>query len=125
MSKKPTPAAATDAPKRRIRHIQPLGLRVLVRVHHGEDRTAGGLFLPQGVAEKHQDALYGEVIEVARANPDDEAGLGENVSGVPAGAFILFPKDAGVRVPWDADLRLLDTKLILAVVEEVDYEEAH
>jgi len=115
---------ALAPPKRRIRHIQPLGLRVLVRIAPEEQRTTGGLFLPQGVAQKHEDALFGEVVEVARAHVEEDD-LGENVSGVPAGAMVLFPKDAGHRVPWDHDLRLVEVKQILAVVEEVDYAEAH
>lgn len=112
------------ARKRPIRYIQPLGMRVLVRVLPGEDRSAAGLYLPQGVSEKHDDALYGEVIEVARA-PTDDASLGENVSGIPSGARVLFPKEEGHRVPWDADLRVLDTKVVLAIVEEVAPDEAH
>ncbi|MEL6546312.1 MAG: hypothetical protein AAFQ82_16915, partial [Myxococcota bacterium] len=59
-------------------------------------------------------------IEVARAEPDDEDDLGTNVSGVPAGARILFPKDKGVAVPWDPKLRVVDTKDVLAVIEETD-----
>jgi len=120
-------AISADPPKRRIRHIQPLGMRVLVRIIANDERSPGGLFLPAGVAEKHQEALYGEVIEVARTNPatEDEPHLGENVSGVPSGSQVLFPKDAGVRVPWDSDLRVIDTKEVLAVVEEFDYDQAH
>ncbi len=118
-----TPAVAL--PPRRIRHIQPLGFRVLVRVAPDDQRTSGGLFLPQGVAQQHEDALYGEVVEVARAHADDDESLGENVSGVPAGAMVLFPKDAGHRVPWDHDLRVIETKSILAVVEELGFDQAH
>jgi hypothetical protein len=38
---------------------------------------------------------------------------------------VLFRKEAGVRVPWDERLRLIDVKDILATVEEVDASEAH
>ena len=110
--------------RKRIRHIQPLGMRVLVRLAKDDGRSASGLYLPEGVAEKHQDALYGEVIEVARAETDEES-LGANVSGVPAGAFVLFPKDEGFSVPWDTELRILESKAILAVVEELAYDAAH
>ncbi len=113
-----------EPPPRRIRHIQPLGMRVLVRIGPEDQRSAGGLYLPQGVSEKHQDALYGEVVEVARSHETEDS-LGENVSGVPAGSFVLFPKDAGHRVPWDSELRILETKEVLATVEDVDYESAH
>jgi len=106
-----------------VRDIQPLGLRVLVRVIKEEDRHESGLYLPAGAKENHQDAFYGEVVEVARAQIDsspDEKTFGTNVSGVPCGARVLFRKDAGVRVPWDDSLRLLDTKDVLATVEEVE-----
>ena len=74
--------------------------------------------------EEHDDALYGEVVEVARADTStDGPSLGENVSGVPLGAFVLFPKKEGLRVPWDDNLRLLQVKNVVAVVEEVEPDE--
>ncbi len=106
-----------------VRHIKPLGPRVLVRVVKQDDRSGGGLYLPQGVKEEHADALYGEVVEVARAEVDEaEPSLGANVSGVPLGAMVLFPKSEGLRVPWDEDLRLLEVKSVFALVEEVTAE---
>ena len=44
---------------------------------------------------------------------------------MPLNAFVLFRKEAGVRVPWDDRLRLIDVKDILATVEEVSPHEAH
>jgi hypothetical protein len=38
---------------------------------------------------------------------------------------VLFRKEAGVRVPWDDRLRVIDVKDILATVEEVLSAEAH
>jgi len=106
------------------RLILPLALRVLVKVVKDDDRTDTGLYLPEGAKELHNEALYGQVVEVARDKPttDEEA---ENVSGVPLGSNVLFKKDAGVRVPWDENLRLLDVKDILATVEELHDDEAH
>jgi co-chaperonin GroES (HSP10) len=115
-------------PKRLVRHIQPVGPRVLVRVQKSADLHESGLFLPPGAKDGLAEALYAEVIEVARAQPDDEddkEGLGQNVSGVPCGAFVLFPKTAGIKVPWDDDLRILLVKEVLATVEEVPMDETH
>ena len=122
-------------PKRVVRHIQPVGLRILVRVLKSPDIHESGLFLPAGTRDGLAEALYGEVVEVARARSDDdeeegegEEGtekLGTNVSGVPCGSHILFPKDAGIKVPWDEDLRLLPVKEVLATVEEVPLEKTH
>jgi co-chaperonin GroES (HSP10) len=110
---------------KKVRHIQPLGPRVLVRLIEEDELADSGLYLPPGAKEKLAEALYGEVVEVARAGPKDprEDGLGENVSGVPHGARILFRKEAGTKVPWDEKLRLLETKEVLATVEEIPEEE--
>ncbi|TMQ09659.1 MAG: co-chaperone GroES [Deltaproteobacteria bacterium] len=106
------------------RLILPLGMRVLVQVIRIEERTDAGLYLPAGAKEAQDEAFYGKVIEVARDRPTTSE-LTENVSGVPHGAHVLFRKEAGVRVPWDDRLRLIDVKDILATVEEVNADEAH
>ena len=106
------------------RALVELGMRVLVAVHKIDERTDAGLYLPEGAKEAHDEALYGQVVEVARDKPTADE-MGENVSGVPNGSNVLFKKDAGVRVPWDERLRLLDVKDILATVEELTDEEAH
>lgn len=106
------------------RLILPLGMRVLVRLIKEEERTDSGLYLPDGAKEAKDEALYGHIIEVARDKPTGDD-MGENVSGVPHGARVLFRKDAGVRVPWEDGLRILDVKDILATVEEMTDEEAH
>lgn len=111
-------------PSKPHRLILPLGMRVLVSVIREEERTDAGLYLPEGAKEAHDEALYGQVIEVARDKPTADE-IGENVSGVPNGSRVLFRKDAGVRVPWDDRLRLLDVKDILATVEELTDEQAH
>lgn len=114
-------SATSDKPHRLI---LPLGLRVLVHVIKIDERTDAGLFLPAGAKEAHDDALYGKVVEVARDRPTTDD-VSENVSGVPHGAHVLFRKEAGVRVPWDERLRLIDVKDILATVEEVSASDAH
>jgi co-chaperonin GroES (HSP10) len=107
---------------KKIRHIQPLGLRVLVRVIHDEDVAESGLYLPAGAKERMQEALFGEVLEVARSEPSKDD-LGVNVSGVPHGAKVLFAKEAGTKVPWNDDLRILETKEVLATVEEISEDQ--
>jgi co-chaperonin GroES (HSP10) len=113
-------------PHRVVRHIQPIGPRVLVRVRKNDDVHESGLYLPAGSKDDLAEALYGEVVEVARAQGAQQGEeLGTNVSGVPCGADVLFPRDAGIRVPWDDSLRLLDVKEILATVQEVPISETH
>jgi co-chaperonin GroES (HSP10) len=111
---------------RRIRHIQPIGPRVLVKIIlHESDVAESGLYLPPGAKERMQEALYGEVVDVARAETTDPAreGLGVNVSGIPHGARVLFAKTAGTKVPWDDDLRLVEAKDVLATVDEISEDE--
>ncbi len=120
----PLSSNATSDDSKPHRLILPLGLRVLVQVIKIEERTDAGLYLPAGAKEANDDAFYGKVIEVARDRPTTDV-ASENVSGVPHNAFVLFRKEAGVRVPWDDRLRLIDVKDILATVEEVNPSEAH
>ncbi|HET6583718.1 MAG TPA: co-chaperone GroES family protein [Nannocystaceae bacterium] len=143
----PAPVAAIEtpivAPAAVARHIQPLGPRVLVRIVKSPDRSEAGLFLPQGVKDTHSAALLGEVVEVARTMPksptvgdddddddddgddDDDASadLGENVSGIPLGANVLFEKERGVAVPWDESLRILEVRWVLAIVDIIAQED--
>lgn len=107
------------------RHVKPLGPRVLVRLEPGDDRSSGGLFLPPGAKDAVTRAAYGTVVEVARAEEEDEDGFGRNVSGVPEGAKVLFPKDEGLPVPWDDMLRVVEVKHLFALVEEIDPAEVH
>jgi chaperonin GroES len=109
-------------PARPHRLILPLGMRVLVQILRDEERTDSGLYLPAGAKEASDDALYGKVVEVARDRPTTDEAT-ENVSGIPHGAHVLFRKEAGVRVPWDDKLRVIDVKDILATVEEVHAEQ--
>ena len=123
-----TPASSSNLESGRekpvSRHVMPLGPRVLVRLIKSSDRTVTGLFLPPGSKDDLAVAAYGQVIEVARADQSDD-GFGTNVSGVPEGSNVLFDKSAGLPVPWDEDLRILNTKDVVAVVEEIDLEGAH
>jgi co-chaperonin GroES (HSP10) len=125
-----------DAPKRFARHVQPLGPRVLVRIQKGADRLDSGLFLPKGAKDEHAEALFCEVLEVARTMPnmpgvdDSNDGdptirpdLGANVSGIPVGAKVLIAKQHGIAIPWDETLRLVEVRRVLAIVEEIARDE--
>ena len=103
---------------KRIRKISPLGFRVLVSVRKDINQTEGGLYLPEGAKQNMQDSLLAEVLEVASAT-DDSTDEDANVSGIPLGALVLIPKTAGVKIPWDDNLRLVETKEILAIIHEI------
>lgn len=103
---------------RPMRRIHPLGLRVVAKVVKESNISSGGLYLPEGAKEATQESLLAQVIEVASA-VDSRTDEETNVSGIPLGAMVLIPKTVGVRVPWDEDLRIIDTREVLAVVDEI------
>ena len=113
-------AVSTSGDRRSMRSIHPLGMRVVVRLRKEEERTDSGLYLPEGAKQASQESFLGEVLEVARAYEIADSGEEEevNVSGIPIGALVLLPRDAGVKVPWDDTLRIVDTKHVLALVSE-------
>ncbi len=102
-----------------IRKINPIGLRVVVSLIKDNDMTDGGLYLPEGSKERMQDSLLAEVIEVASAI-DKDSDTTQNISGIPLNAIVLIPKGAGVKVPWDDNLRIIDTKDVLAIIDEIE-----
>ena len=109
----------TSKDRRTVRRLNPLGMRVVVRVRKESNQTEAGLYLPEGSRDSMDESLLGEVIEVASAM-DEDTSEEANVSGVPLGATVLIPKKAGTRVPWDDDLRVVETKEILAIVQEIE-----
>ena len=66
--------------------IKPLGDRVLVKTEETEEKTAGGLFIPQTAQEKTQ---AGVVVEVG----DDK-----DVINVKKGDRIMYDKYAGTTI---------------------------
>lgn len=104
--------------RRTVRKLNPLGLRVVVKIQRESNQTDSGLYLPEGAKAAMSESIVAEVVEVASAI-DDETEEEANVSGVPLGALVLIPKDAGTKVPWDDELRIVETKQILAMINEV------
>ena len=100
-------------------HVSPLGFRVVIKIRKASNQTQSGLYLPEGAKEAKQQSLLGEVIEVASAI-DDETDEETNISGIPQGSLVLIPSEAGVRIPWDDTLRIVDSSDVLAIVEEVE-----
>ncbi len=85
--------------------LQPLGDRVLLKVEAAEEKTKGGLFIPQTAQEKTQT---GSVVAVG----DDET-----IKGVKVGSKVMFDKYAGTSIKEGADeyLVLHFTDLIAVV----------
>ncbi len=107
-----------DNARKTIRKLNPLGFRVLVQIEKDSNVTEAGLYLPEGSKESMLESLLARVIEVASA-VDHDTDHETNVSGIPLDALVLIPKGVGIKVPWDEDLRIVESKEILALVNEI------
>lgn len=92
--------------------IRPLGDRVVVKVVK-EEKTAGGLLLPDTAQEKPQT---GEVLSVGPGRILDNGS--RTTVDVKAGDKVLFAKYSGTEVKLDGETYLLIAeKDILGIVE--------
>ena len=94
--------------------IRPLADRVVIKPAPKEEKTKGGLFLPDTASkEKPQE---GTVVAVGEGKLDDN---GKRVPvAVSAGDRVLFAKYAGTEIKLDdEDYLILAEKDILAVVQ--------
>jgi chaperonin GroES len=92
--------------------VKPLGDRVFIKVSASEEKTAGGLYLPDTAKEKPQ---VGEVVAVGSGKRNDD---GSYVSPeVKVGDKVLYSKYAGTDIKLGGeDYVLLSEKDILASV---------
>ena len=102
-----------------LRQVNPVGMRVVVRIRKESNKSDAGLYLPEGAKDSTQESILAEVVEVASAadsDTDEEA----NISGIPLGSLVILAKHSGIKIPWDDELRIVDTKEVLAIVDEVE-----
>ena len=93
--------------------LRPLHDRIIVKRLDGEEKTAGGLFLPDSAKEKPQK---GEVIAAGNGKKNDEGKC--MPLDVKVGDTILFGKYAGTEIKVDGDeLLMMREDDVLAVVE--------
>ena len=74
-------------------NIKPLADRVLIKPAAAEERTAGGIIIPDTAKEK---PLQGEVLAVGNGTKDEEMTL-------KAGDRVLYGKYAGTEVELDGE----------------------
>ncbi|WP_299613957.1 co-chaperone GroES [uncultured Tateyamaria sp.] len=90
----------------------PLHDRVLVRRIEGDDKTSGGLIIPDNAKEKPQE---GEVVSVG-AGAKDDAGA-RIAMDVKAGDKILFGKWSGTEIKIDSEeLMIMKESDILGIM---------
>lgn len=93
-------------------NFTPLHDRVLVRRLEGEEKTAGGLIIPDTAKEKPSE---GEVISVGAGARDDD---GERIApDVKAGDKILFGKWSGTEIKLNGeDLLIMKESDIMGIL---------
>lgn len=93
--------------------IRPLNDRILVKRLEGEERTAGGIIIPDSAKEKPAE---GEVVAVGPGKLND---AGERVAmDVAVGDRVLFSKYGGTEVKLDGeDFLIMREDDILGVVQ--------
>ena len=93
--------------------FKPLNDRVLVKRLESEEKTAGGLFIPDTAKEKPS---RGEVVAVGPGKCDD-GGKRVPMSG-KAGDIVLFNKYAGTEIKLDGEEHLVMREDdILAIID--------
>ncbi len=92
--------------------VKPLGDRVFVKVSESEEKTSGGILLPDTAKEKPQ---VGEVVQVGPGKRNDDGSRQSPEVGV--GDKVLYSKYAGTDIKLGSDeFVLLSEKDILAIV---------
>jgi chaperonin GroES len=93
--------------------FRPLHDRVVVRRIEEDERTRGGIIIPDTAKEKPQQ---GEVVAVGPGAPDEKGKV--RPLDVKAGDFVLFGKWSGTEVKLDGeDLLIMKESDILGVLE--------
>ena len=94
-------------------NFRPLHDRVLVRRVEAEEKTAGGIIIPDTAKEKPQE---GEVVAVGEGTRDED---GERIAlDVKAGDRILFGKWSGTEVKLDGEeLLIMKESDIMGILE--------
>jgi chaperonin GroES len=95
--------------------IKPLGDRVVVKPKPKEERTKGGIFLPDTAAKERP--MQGEVMAVGPGRRTDDGKLVP--MNVRPGEQVIFAKYAGTEFELDdGEFLILQEKDILGVVGE-------
>jgi chaperonin GroES len=107
------PTAFQNAYEKGLRmKFRPLHDRVLVRRVEAEEKTAGGIIIPDSAKEKPQE---GEVVAVGSGTRGEDGKL--TPLDVKAGDKILFGKWSGTEVKLDGeDLIIMKESDILGIV---------
>lgn len=100
--------------------INPLDMRVLVRPDPVEQRTAGGIIIPDSAREQKEHAQVKATLVAVGTNAWCEAKATRGFVAPEAGARVMIAKYGGVLVTGNdgADYRIMNDADITAVLEE-------
>ncbi len=85
--------------------IKPLGERILIKIKTSDEKTAGGIVIPQAAQEKTQEGI----VESVGDSPDIK---------VKKGDVVIYDKYAGTQIKIDdIEYLILKNEDILAVVK--------
>lgn len=85
--------------------IKPLGERILIKIKTSEEKTAGGIVIPQAAQEKTQEGI----VESVGDSPDIK---------VKKGDVVIYDKYAGTQIKIDdLDYLILKNEDVLAVIK--------
>ncbi len=93
--------------------VRPLHDRVVVRRLDGEEKTKGGIIIPDTAKEK---PAQGEVVAVGNGTRDDSGKI--QALDVKAGDLVLFSKWSGTEVTIDGEeLLVVKESDIMGIIE--------
>src|SRR4029077_6229209 len=105
--------AANGQPGAKLMNFRPLHDRVVIRRIEGEEKTKGGIIIPDTVKEKPQE---GEVIAVGPGARDESGKL--VTLELKTGDRVLFGKWSGTEVKIDGeDLLIMKESDVMGVIE--------
>jgi chaperonin GroES len=93
--------------------IRPLHDRIVIKRKSEEERTAGGLYIPEAAKERPTEAT---VVAVGNGRVQEDGSV--RPLGVKAGDTVLFGKYAGTEIKLDGEeLLIIREEDVLAVVD--------
>ncbi|MDZ8079285.1 MAG: co-chaperone GroES [Nostoc sp. SerVER01] len=96
-----------------ISTVKPLGDRIFIKVAQAEERTTGGILLPDTAKEKPQ---IGEVVQVGPGKRNEDGS--RQPMEVKIGERVLYSRYAGTEIKLGSEeYVLLSEKDVLAIVE--------
>ncbi len=93
--------------------IRPLDDRIVVKALEAEEKTSGGILLPDSAKEKPQRGIVVAVGDGARSGDGERVALTLSV-----GDEIIYGKYAGNEVQWNGeDYKILRESEVLALID--------